>query len=184
MGLFDSLLKRTTRNVTNNVSNRVSNSVSNAVSNAVGNAVGSALDKALGNITGQRTTTTQQTSFTGQTASVQSAPVQGAYPVSAEEASDKIRRILASEFSSYEVRENVSPTTLGGTGNFMNYSFGVYSGGQPKLFIMLVGKTTCSSRAYRWSKEQAQRSGVTMINFVAHYPNEESYVINRLHQYL
>lgn len=99
-------------------------------------------------------------------------------------AADKIREVLAQSFSGYEVRENVSPTSIGGTGKFMNYSFGVYAGGSPKLFIMLVGKTTCSTRLYRWSKEQAAKSGVQMINFVEHYPNNVNYIRNRLQKYL
>ena len=97
---------------------------------------------------------------------------------------DKIREIMASEFPGLELRENVSPQTLGGTGRFMDYSFGVYQDGQPKLFMMVVGKTTCSHREYRWSKEQAQAAGVPMINFVEHYPNKMDYIVNRLHQYL
>ena len=100
------------------------------------------------------------------------------------DASVKIRAVLAESFPQYEVRENVSPATIGGQGRFMNYSFGVYSAGAPKLFIMLVGKTTCSTRLYRWSKEQAQRSGVTMINFVEHYPNNVNYIRERLQKYL
>lgn len=97
---------------------------------------------------------------------------------------DKIRSVMASEFPAYELRENVSPTTLGGTGRFMDYSFGVYQDGTPKLFMMIVGKTTCAHSEYRWSKEQAQAAGVEMINFVAHYPNKVDYIVNRLHQYL
>lgn len=100
------------------------------------------------------------------------------------EAAVKIRKVLAECFPQYEVRENVSPVSIGGTGRFMNYSFGVYSAGAPKLFIMLIGKTTCSTRLYRWSKEQAQRSGVTMINFIEHYPNNVSYIRDRLQKYL
>lgn len=100
------------------------------------------------------------------------------------DAAVKIRKVLAESFPQYEIKENVSPATIGGSGNFMNYSFGVYSAGTPKLFIMLVGKTTCSTRNYRWSKEQAAKSGVTMINFVKHYPNNVGYIKDRLQQYL
>lgn len=100
------------------------------------------------------------------------------------DAAGKIRKVLAESFPQFEVKENVSPTTLGGSGRFMNYSFGVYFAGMPRLFIMLVGKTTCSTRLYRWSREQALKSSVTMINFVEHYPNEPEYIRNRLKQYL
>lgn len=96
----------------------------------------------------------------------------------------KIEAVMAEEFPQYELRKNVSPATIGGTGRFLDYSYGVYQNGTPVLFIMLVGKATCGSRMYRWSKEQAQKAGVTLINFVEHYPNRPEYIKNRLHQYI
>ncbi|MCQ2401956.1 MAG: hypothetical protein MJ059_08580 [Lachnospiraceae bacterium] len=99
-------------------------------------------------------------------------------------AEEKISAVLAEEFPQYEVRKYVSPTTIGGTGKFLDYTFGIYDAGAPKLFIMLVGKATCGSRIYRWSKEQAAKAGVTLINFVEHYPNRPEYIKERLHQYI
>lgn len=96
----------------------------------------------------------------------------------------KLRTILAKEFPQYEVREQVSPTTLGGIGKFRAYDFGVYENGTPKLFIMVVYNNTCRQREYRWSKEQAESTGVTMINFVYAFENRIDYIIDRLHQYL
>jgi len=96
----------------------------------------------------------------------------------------KLREVFASDFTGYEIRENVLPQTIGGTGKFMNYSFGVYSSGQPKLFIMVIGKTTCAKREYRWSKEQAEKAGVRLINFMEHEPNSVKYITQRLHKYL
>ncbi len=97
---------------------------------------------------------------------------------------DKLRSILAKEFAQYEVKEQVSPTTLGGTGKFLPYDFGIYENGVPKLFIMVVYNNTCAHRDYRWSKEEAARAGVPMINFVYAFENKIDYIINRLHQYL
>lgn len=97
---------------------------------------------------------------------------------------DKLLSVLANEFPGYAVAENISPLTIGGTGRFMNYSIGVYNGGMPVLFIMIVGKTTCSHREYRFSKEEAAKHGIPMINFVEHYPNETSYISGRLHKYI
>lgn len=99
-------------------------------------------------------------------------------------AEEKIAAVLSEEFPQYEVKKYVSPATIGGTGEFLDYTFGIYEGGAPKLFIMLIGKTTCSSRMYRWSKEQAEKAGVTLINFIEHYPNRPEYIKNRLHQYI
>lgn len=100
------------------------------------------------------------------------------------EADEKLRHVLSTEFSQYEVREGVSPTTIGGTGNFLPYTFGVYENGTPRLFIMVVFGNTCASREYRWSKEEAEKNNIPMINFVYAFSNEKDYVTNRLHQYL
>lgn len=104
--------------------------------------------------------------------------------VQEEDVAVKLRAVLAREFPQYEVRQEVSPTTLGGTGRFIPYDFGVYQNGEPKLFIMVVFNNTCRQREYRWSKEEAERAGVTMINFVYCFENRIDYIINRLHQYL
>ncbi len=106
------------------------------------------------------------------------------YRYDGREVDDKLREVLASEFPAYTFRENVSPTEIGGTGKFMNYSFAVYKDGEPKLFMMIIGKTTTSHREYRWSKEQAQKAGVTMLNFMRHEPNSVLYIKDRLHKYL
>ncbi len=97
---------------------------------------------------------------------------------------EKLLEVLAEEFPRYEVRENVSPTEIGGTGKFMNYSMVVYDGKAPKLFIMIIGKTTTSHREYRWSREEAEKKGYTFLNFVGHYPNTPEYIKDRLHKYL
>lgn len=108
----------------------------------------------------------------------------GMYYDDGRDVSVKLREVLASEFPSYTVKEDVSPSTIGGTGKFMNYSFAVYQGETPKLFMMIIGNTTCSHREYRWSKEQAAKAGVTMINFIKHEPNSVLYIKTRLHKYL
>ena len=100
------------------------------------------------------------------------------------DARTKILDVLKNEFPQYEVREDVSPTTIGGTGRFMNYSIGVYDNGVPKMFIMLIGKTTTSHREYRWSREEAEKNGITFLNFIKHYPNRTGYISERLHKYL
>ena len=97
---------------------------------------------------------------------------------------ERILKILAEEFPNYTVRENVSPTEIGGTGKFMNYSIVVYSEDKPKLIMMLIGKTTTTHREYRWSRQEAEKNGYKFINFVEHYPNRPEYISKRLHNYL
>ena len=96
----------------------------------------------------------------------------------------RILGILTSEFPQYTVRENVSPREIGGTGRFMDYSIAVYDGDRPKLFIMLIGKTTTSHREYRWSREEAEKRGYPFFNFVEHFPNRPEYITQRLHKVL
>ena len=97
---------------------------------------------------------------------------------------EKILDVLKEEFPQYEVRENVSPAEMGGTGIFMNYSLAVYENGAPKLVMMIIGKTTTAHREYKWSRAFAQGEGITFLNFVEHYPNNKSYISERLHKYL
>ena len=97
---------------------------------------------------------------------------------------ETILEVIADEFPKYEVRENVSPTEIGGTGKFMNYSIVVCDGAAPKLFIMIIGKTTTTHREYRWSRQEAEKRGYTFLNFVEHYPNTIEYIKDRLHKYL
>lgn len=97
---------------------------------------------------------------------------------------EKLLEVLKEEFPACTVRENVSPTEIGGTGRFMNYSMVVYAGDAPKLFLMIIGKTTTSHREYRWSREEAEKKGYTFLNFVEHYPNTKEYISQRLHKYL
>ena len=96
----------------------------------------------------------------------------------------RILEILTNEFPQYTVKENVSPTTIGGTGRFMDYSIVVYDGETPKLVMMLIGKTTSYHREYRWSREEAEKKGIPFINFIRHYPNTPGYISDRLHKYL
>ncbi|MBR4677284.1 MAG: hypothetical protein IKO99_04710 [Bacteroidales bacterium] len=97
---------------------------------------------------------------------------------------DKIKEVLKENFSQYDVAENVSPVTFGGSGKFLNYTFGIYSNGEPKLLIMIVNRNTCRYRTYRWSKEVAEKNSVPLINFIEHFPNEVPYIRERLSQYL
>ncbi len=97
---------------------------------------------------------------------------------------DKILKILAEEFPEYDVYEELSPNTLGGTGKFMNYSIAVAKDSVIQLVIMIIGKTTSTHREYRWSKEFALSHGMTFLNFVQHYPNRLDYISDRLHKYL
>ncbi len=170
MGFLDSLIRKS------------SNAVTSAAARAVGNAVGDMVeDAAQGFIKGLKNAGDNDKADTSHD-TVKKTVERDAF--AEKEVDEKLRELLSSEFSQYEVKEQVSPTTIGGEGKFLPYDFAVYENGQPKLFIMVVYNNTCASREYRWSKEQAERAGVTMINFVYAFENRKDYMIDRLHQYL
>lgn len=163
MGFFESLLRKS------------SNAVTSAAARAVGNAVGDVVeDAAQGLMKNLKNAASEEKS--------QSKAVRDDF--ADKEVDEKLREILRAEFGQYEVKEQVSPETIGGEGKFLPYDFAVYENGQPKLFIMVVYNNTCASREYRWSKEQAENAGVTLINFVYAFENKKDYMIDRLHQYL
>ena len=105
-------------------------------------------------------------------------------PEDDEDVRDKLLKVLAEGFPQCEVRENVSPLTIGAWGKPMDYSVGVYKDGEPALFIMFISRNTTRLRAYRWAKEAAAAKGIPMINFVRSYPNRYEYITERLHKYL
>ena len=146
----------------------------------LGNAAKQAISNAIDNVTGNHPGNTSTPAPQPQSYSEPDVPA--AYEIPLDQ---KLDKILASEFSSYQVQKNVDPRSLGATDtHLLPYAYLISQGGQNKLIIMMPDKNTCSTRAYRFSRQFAEKSGITLINFLIHSPNEESYIINRLHQYL
>lgn len=166
MGLLDSLMRSAKRKATRMAVNAIVDEISKSAQTK--NAEASA--------------PVQSSSPVVQSSVSQSQPKQS--NIEDEFIDNKLDYVLKNEFPQYEIRKKVSPVTLGGTGKFMDYDLGVYENGTPKLFIMIVGSNTCSKREYRWSKEEAEKAGVPMINFVMAFSNKIDYITNRLHQYL
>ena len=92
--------------------------------------------------------------------------------------------ILAGKEKERPQQAEVLAVGPGGTGRFMDYDIVVYDGTQPKLVIMIIGKTTTSHREYRWSREEAEKRGCDFFNFIDHYPNRPEYITKRLHTVL
>lgn len=167
MGFLDNLLSKNAKRLISDVARAATDAVSNELGQSIRDTIHGNNTTDSAPATPYSANRTDSTAYTGNL-----------------EVDEKLRNILKSEFPQYEVREEVSPETLGGTGKFLPYSFGVYENGAPKLFIMVVYNNTCADRLYRWSKEEAEKAGVTLINFVHAFENREDYIINRLHQYL
>ena len=168
MGLLNSLMKTAKRKATRMAVNAIVDEISKSAQNKN--------SEASAPVTQNNAAPVVQSSVS------QSLPKQS--NIEDEFIDNKLDYVLKNEFPQYEIRKKVSPVTLGGTGKFMDYDLGVYENGAPKLFIMMVGPNTCSKREYRWSKEEAEKAGVPMINFVMAFSNKIDYITNRLHQYL
>ena len=147
----------------------------------LGDAATKALNNAIDNVTGNHSTSTPSTP--APQPQTYSEPATPAVPELTVE--QKLDKILSSEFPSFQVQKNVDPRSMGATDtHLLPYAYLISQAGQPKLIIMLPGRNTCSTRAYRFSQAFAEKSCITLINCLVNSPNEESYIINRLHQYL
>ena len=145
----------------------------------LGNAAKKAIIDAISSVTGQ----SSEPSYTPA-----SQPQSYSEPQVVDEdipVDQKLDKILASEFPAYQVQKKVDPRTMGAADtHLMPYEYVISQNGNPKLIIMLPDKNTCSTRAYKFSRAFAEGKGITLINFLLNSPNEETYIIGRLHQFL
>ena len=193
MGFLDKLIKNTVNQVTNTAEREARNAANQAVRGAVNNTVNNTVNNAVKNLFGTsrpagNTTVAAPTSpSSNQSYSSPSYAEEAVDPMYCDDgrpAATKLREVFASDFPAFTVRENVSPTEIGGTGKFMDYTFAVYSGGAPRLFIIVGGKSEFGKRTYRWSKQQAAAAGGPLINFWVTEPNSVPYIRERLRKYL
>ena len=113
------------------------------------------------------------------------------------------REILATEFVTYNVRENVPVTDVAGFANDefqlyqtrphqaykaewgQPYTFLLEQGGSPKGVVMLgKGHSHNSKVKYLIARMYAKKSGLPYINFYTQMPNERDYVIGRIRKFL
>lgn len=147
------------------------------------NAAKKAISDAIDSVTGSNSNTS-----TTPVAQPQAAPSPIPQETSFEDErtiEQKLDAILPSEFPSYQVQKNVDPRSMGAVGkSLIPFDYVISQNGCIKLIIMTPGNNTCSTRGYRFTKEFADQSNITLINFLKKSLNEESYIIGRLHQYL
>ena len=109
--------------------------------------------------------------------------------------------ILSTEFPQYTTKRNVPVTDLAGnaTDDFKlyktrpqqsykaewgaPYSFVLYQGEAPVGVVMLGGGSSHSRNVkYLISRMYAKKMGLPYINFYTQFPNERTYVINRIRE--
>ena len=171
MGLLDKVLKKGVEAVTGELAGKIVGAVSETVLGTEDNPT------ALGKLVGEAAAFKEEEKAVN-TSSV-SANQGITVPVEL-----KLRNIIGNQFPQYQLRENVSPAELGGPADGMSYSFAVCDGSVVKLLIMVIGRNTCAHKDYKISKAFAEQSGITMINFIAHFENTVPYITERLHNYL
>ncbi len=95
-------------------------------------------------------------------------------------------RILADEFSSYEVRTEAAADNLGfaAASPAKPYDFALIKGGKTAGVVMLTPHNRDRNAAFKNAKAAAAKARVPFINFYDHYPNERSYVIERIKSFL
>ena len=160
MGFFDKLLSGGAKKLVSNVFDNAVDQISDAIRGEK-----SSSDTASGSNTSSSSSSSRAVSHSK------------AAPVAA-----RLEKIFASDYAEYEIRKEVSPTTIGGTGNFRPYTYGMYLNGEPKAFIMITDHNKEVLRTFRWSKEEAEKNNIPFINFLTQFPNTEEYIKNRLAQ--
>lgn len=94
---------------------------------------------------------------------------------------DKIKQVVATEFSDCELRENVSATEMGAEAGAASYTYGIYRNGAPVVMInVFTDRNAYRLKRYRLAKEAAEYNRVAHLNFFSHLPNEVSYITERL----
>lgn len=113
------------------------------------------------------------------------------------------KNIFGSDFSRFEVRENVPVTDIAGYANEKfqlyktrpyqaykaewgnPYTFGLYQNDEVKALVMIGdGREVCKKVKYLISKMYAKKCNVPYITFWTEAPNEKDYVIMRVNKYL
>lgn len=94
---------------------------------------------------------------------------------------ERLEKIMAKEWSEYEIRKEVPASTMNAPEKSRAYSYGMYLNGEPKAFIMvLTVKHHYALKEVVNSQDASIRKGVPYMNFLTHLPNRESYISNRL----
>ena len=104
--------------------------------------------------------------------------------MSEKEIKEKTLEIIQKDFQDLSVEFDFSLNRLGWQGRFMNISIYIHKDEEPKLFIMVVGKTTPAHKEYIRSINEIKERNYKVIVFKKYLPIKEDYIVDRLHYYL
>lgn len=104
--------------------------------------------------------------------------------MSEKEIKERILEIINKDYEGCSVEFDFSLNKLGWQGKFMNVSIYIHSKNEPKLFIMIIGKTTPSHKEYINSINEIKERNYKVIAFKKYLPIKDDYIVDRLHYYL
>lgn len=164
MSLFDQLAKKGL------------SGLKNKLEQAAGSVLNETFDKYAGN--GQRD------GRSAQSEAKPFAPAQTARP--SADLNAFFTSLLSEEFGSYETEKGLSAFELGfgSVTPVKPYDFALLQNGACKAVIMLTPHNRDNNAAFKNARASAGRAGVPFINFYTHFPNERSYVVNRIQSFL
>jgi hypothetical protein len=99
-----------------------------------------------------------------------------------EHAAAYFEEILVSEFGDFELRKNVDPSELSGSGR--PYDFAFVKNDKIVAVIPLAKHNRINNAAWKDARATAERAGVAFINFHLHMPNQRDFVIDRIKRLL
>lgn len=93
----------------------------------------------------------------------------------------RLEQVVATEYSTYELRQNVPSSEMFAEAGAVNYSYGIYQNGAPVAFINIIkNRNDYNLKGFRLAKEASESRGVPHMNFFSHLPNDTSYISERL----
>lgn len=161
MGFFDKLLNRETRKLINNVADLVTDAVKNAANGT---------DTDFGNSTAN-TTVKHTASGSGEEDCRHNISV----------VSNRIRTILAENFSGCELRKQIPASEIGAADISWKYTYGVYRSGYAVAMINILDNPNDYRRKIvLQSKQACADHGIGYVHFLLHLPNRSSYILEQL----
>ncbi len=170
MGFLDNLLKKEARKI-----------ISGVMDSVVDNVVDSARE-ALGQKEPDNVFVASENSYGGGAGS--------SFSVSSDEESccgkpdvveERIRKVLASDFSGMELRKGVRSENIGARGISWIYTYGVYKDGIPVAMInFLSGANDYKRKSVLLSKQACEDIRVGYAHFMLRLPNRTSYIRQQL----
>ncbi len=177
MGFFDEISKGISKGINKGINHSVSQNISDVLSGAVNNVVDSVRDSVKDSVKDNVKSTEKETI----------SEEQGARTYPQKDLDGYFSDILAENFPGLQIQKGIAASALGWADSSIsvkNYDFILKEKETVKGVIMLTPHNRDNNRAFKNAKVLAAEAKVPFLNFYTHYPNEKSYVIERIQSLL